>query len=265
MSVCAVMLVKDEADIIEDTVRHLLAHVDHVVVANNMSSDGTSEILRRLETEAAGRLRVEVDDEKGYWQSRKTTALARQAFADGFQWVVPCDADEIWYAPDGRLLCDWLNGIAPDVMMVRADLYNHLPTALDDQRIYSPVRRIKWRQRSSGALPKVAVRARPDVVIEAGNHSARTSGTGLAVSGLVIRHFSWRTPEQYLRKIRNGEKAYSLTNLPSNIGEHWRMFSEHTDETVMAHFNQWFYSVSPGDDTSLILDPAPVVQWRADR
>lgn len=43
--VCAVMLVKDESDIIETTIRHLLWHVDEVIVADNMSTDGTYDIL----------------------------------------------------------------------------------------------------------------------------------------------------------------------------------------------------------------------------
>ena len=35
--------------------------------------------------------------------------------------------------------------------------------------------------------------------------------SALVAGGLVIRHFSWRSEEQYLRKIRNGQAAYAAT------------------------------------------------------
>jgi hypothetical protein len=302
------MLVKDEADVIQHTLRHLLAEVDHVLVADNLSTDGTWEALEDLRADVgSSRLSLLRDEDPAYYQSVKTTALAQTALELGARWVIPCDADEVWYAPDGRSVAAYLNGVAPDVQIVKADLYNHLPSALDPPAACpecgtsglvpgpaepvwegpavapplmhvpgpsvvcptcqgrvepNPLRRIGWRQRERGALPKVCARARPDLVIHAGNHGASTSGTALAVPGLVIRHFTWRSPEQYATKIENGARAYAATDLPGDVGAHWRMFGDPDApdfrDRVMEHYRQWFWTGRPYDDASLIYDPAPL-------
>jgi hypothetical protein len=95
-------------------------------------------------------------------------------------------------------------------------------------------------------------------VIEAGNHGATTSGTALRSGGLSVRHFSWRTPEQYVRKIRTGAEAYRATNLPAHTGAHWRTWDDATDDQLAEHFRTWFWSPDPRADSSLIYDPAPL-------
>jgi hypothetical protein len=292
LSVAAVMLVKDEADIIEYVVAYMVGQVDHLIVCDNGSTDGTLDALHALSEETPFEIRA--DEEVAYYQARKTTELAAYALALGHQWVVPCDADELWYATDGRTIREFLGGLAPDVAYVSAELYNHLPTALDpligcsncggtgwylghedvgagygDVRIEcehgpiepNPFLRIGWRQREHGALPKVAARLRPGLEIRQGNHSAYAPGSGMSVGGLCVRHFSWRSVEQYVRKIANGYVAYAATTLPEDMGGHWRMFGAPDDPTfeerVAEHFRQWFYVRDPGADSSLIYDPAP--------
>lgn len=291
MTVAAVMLVKDEEDVLEPVLRHLAAQVDEIIVSDNMSTDGTEGILGDLYLEGLPLVLVK-DDEPGYYQDTKTTALAMRALALGHQWVIPCDADEVWYAPDGRTLSQYLGGVPPDVQIVSAELYNHLPSALDPpaspcfppcdecyehsryavsrdgmtlaslavpclRRESNPLRRIGWRQREHAPLPKVCARLRPDLRIHMGNHSASTDGTALASAGLVIRHFSWRSPEQYLRKIRSGEAAYAAAPERAGYGDHWRMWEGKPDEAVVDHFHRWFWASDPHADATLIYDPAP--------
>jgi hypothetical protein len=95
-----------------------------------------------------------------------------------------------------------------------------------------------------------------------GNHSASFDGCGLTVPGLVIRHYSWRSEEQYLRKIRNGERAYAATTMPETTGGHWRMFAGAEDQAVRDHFWRWFHTSDPYADSSLIFDPAPKPEGR---
>lgn len=245
------MMVKDEADVIEHTITHLRANVDDILILDNGSTDGTREILDRLGQP------WEDDPIVGYFQSDKTTRLARAAEGRGHAWVLPCDADEIWYAPDRRPIKDWLNGIAPDVMVVRGDLYNHLPTTADDLTDSNPFTRIGWRQRDHAPMGKVCCRTGGGIKIGMGNHTSTFDGYGLTVGGLVLRHFSWRSPDQYLRKIRNGIAAYAATDMDESIGAHWRMFEGAVDEAIRAHYERWFCIDKPENDQSLIFDPAP--------
>ena len=257
MSVAAVILCKDEDDVVGFTVAHLLSQVDEVIVADNGSTDLTRPILEALADRHPGRLIIRDDPVVAYMQSEKTTGLALEAFARGHTWVVPVDADELWRANDGRRLGDWLDGVPPDVRVVRADLYNHLPTGLDGDDP-NPFERIGWRQRQHAPLGKVTVRCGPDVVIHQGNHSCYVDGRAITIGGLQVRHYSWRSAAQYLRKIRNGSAAYAATGLPESVGAHWRMFDGAEDIAIEDHFRRWFWVERPEDDPSLIYDPPPL-------
>lgn len=254
----AVLLCKDEDDVIEWTCRHLVEQVDEVLVWDNLSTDDTRPILDALVAEGLP-LKVFDDTEVGYMQSVKTTHGAMVAMERGHQWVLPVDADERTSTTDERPIREFLNGLAPDVRVVTSELFNHIPTALDVQDEPNPFRRITWRKRERAPLGKVCVRLHPELIIHQGNHGVWLPGQTLAVPGLVTRHYSWRSPEQYYRKLVNGAAAYGATTLPENIGLHWRMFGNPPDEaTVKAHFTEWFWSADPWADSSLIFDPSPI-------
>jgi hypothetical protein len=256
MTVALITMVKDEADIIEFFLRHSIKHVDQIYVADHGSTDGTREKI------AEGDVPVTLSDitDPGYWQSKYMTELAMKAMEDGHQWAVAADVDECWYVQANleRRIASFLDGLGPDVQIVGADLYHHIPTADDESKQRNPMRRIGWRKREPGALPKVCVRLHQSLVIRPGNHGATYQGAALQVPGLCVRHFSWRSPEQFVRKIRNGIESYSHTNLPPGVGEHWRMWEGKSDEAIIDQFNTWFYSQRPKHDRSLIYDPAPI-------
>lgn len=252
MSTAALMLVRDEADIIGYTLTWLQGQVDHVYVMDNRSVDATPEI-------AAGFANVTLihDPEIGYWQAKKTTRLADLARQDGHEWVVPCDADERWEAQDGRTVADFLAGVPLDTPITAALLYNYLPTGSDNMEESNPFARIGWRQASHAPLPKVACRTWPGLRIEAGNHGATygDSRRGLRGGGLIVRHYTWRDEDQYVLKIRNGAEAYAQTTLDPRIGVHWRMWDDATDDEIRAHFREHFFVEHPVD-YGLVWDPA---------
>lgn len=250
MSVAAIMMVRDEIDVISATLDHLLSQLHRVYVLDNRSTDGTSEVLH--EYRRRGHVEVIPDPVVAYQQSAKMTQLARRAMLDGYEWVVPVDADEIWIAP-GTTIARFLSRQGRDVQIVEAALYDHVPTARDTDELV-PQLRIGWRMPNAGQLPKVACRTHKHLEIHPGNHGA---GYGrlraLAVGGLEVHHFTWRSEQQYLRKIRNGIEAYE-TVTRQDIGVHWRMFAGADDDQIREHFRTWFWSDDPEDD-GLVFDP----------
>lgn len=277
MSSCvAIAMARDEADIAQAWCEHMLTQVDHLIVADNLSTDGTREIVASF-----GDAITLIDDpDPAYEQSTKMSALAARALSMGFTWAVASDLDEAWMTTDNRPIRVYLDGLAPDIRVVTAELFNHIPTAIDPAQYYldpfsneviggepNPFRRIGWRKRERAPLPKVCVRLCDGLIIHMGNHSAYLPGIAPAAPGLVVRHYSWRTREQYVRKIATGAKAYALTDMPESTGGHWRMHGLPPDDPaalaeweqrVGDHFTTWFYSPDPYADSSMIYDPAPL-------
>src|SRR3954464_12861551 len=100
MRLVAVSVVKNESDIIEPFVRHTLAWVDHHLVFDHDSTDGTREILGALQREGLP-VALFRDDAPGQLQQARSNHLPRLAVqAHGADWVLPLDADEILTGPD---------------------------------------------------------------------------------------------------------------------------------------------------------------------
>jgi glycosyltransferase involved in cell wall biosynthesis len=249
MTTWGISLVKDEADIVEHTIVRMAAQVDRLLVADNGSTDGTREILERLARELP--LIVSDDRDPAYYQGRKISALAALAAQNGAAWVVPFDADERWYSPHGRI-ADVL--AEQPACVATAALYDHVATGRDPGEA-DPLRRMGWRRRDPAPLPKVACRPRPEVAIHQGNHGCDYGGE---VGGLlVVRHYPYRSAEQMIRKARNGAAAYAATDLPEDIGAHWRQYGRLTDEQLADVFRTHFWHPEPERDPSLIYDPTP--------
>lgn len=254
--VVGISMVRDEVDVIAYTLRAMLEQVDWVLIADNGSTDGTRDVLEQIAGET-GRVTVRDDTEVGYFQARKMSALAAYAAAMlEARWVVPFDADERWYSPFGRI-ADVLAAQADDVSVVTAELYDHVATALDPDEP-SPLERIGWRRRDPAPLPKVAARLYPSLRIHQGNHGADYGGR---VDGqLVVRHYPYRSPGQFVSKARNGARAYAATDLPADQGQHWRDYGALLDAQGPAAledvFRRWFWSANPRRDR-LIFDPCP--------
>jgi len=256
MSVTAIYMVKDEVDIIEYSVGRMLTQVDHVIVSDNGSTDGTREKLEAMPVTLLN------DPEIGYYQSRKMTALARMAFKEGAEWVVPADADECWYSPHGRI-ADVLSDLP--CLVAPADLYDHVATAEDPENWIDPMLRIRWHRRRAVPLPKTACRAGINVTIEQGNHGARFDMPPQhKIDGqLIVRHYPYRSVEQFIKKIENGAAAYAATNLPPDVGSHWRGYGQilknDGPDAIAGVFRDWFFEPEPENkQDELILDPCPL-------
>lgn len=269
MKTVAISMVRDEADIIGPIIRHMATQVDAIIVADNGSVDGTRVMLRDLSRELgqSGFVLTLVDDtEIGYTQSAKMTALALRARLElGADWIVPFDADELWYSPDGRI-GDLLVGV--QAHLVAASLFDHVCTGQDGPGNDATVT-MRYRKIVRAPLPKVACRWEESLTIGMGNHDASYDHqfTSTRVPRIEIRHFPYRSAEQVIRKIRNGAQAYAATDLPEMYGAHWRQWGRILDEqgpeAIAALFRQWHYREDPDGPTPVDLpalryDPAPV-------
>lgn len=275
MTVVAVTMVRDEADVIGSTVAHMLEQVDAVIVADNLSTDRTAEILEDLSLEVGPRLLVKPDPDPAYEQSRKMTALAHLAHdLYGATWIVPFDADEWWYTPHADRIADALAEIPARWHVAPAELFDHVATGLDPDEA-DPVRRLGWRRRKPAPLPKVAVRYRPDLVIHQGNHGAHYEEFAPASFDpvLVVRHYPYRSVEQFVRKVRNGAAAYRAAGdrQRADHGSHWRQWGElldqHGEEALAEIFRKWYWRADPREPVKiegerqapLFYDPPPGV------
>lgn len=261
--VWAVTMVKDEADVIYGTIEHLLGEgVDGIIVADNGSTDHTAREARGL---SGGDVPVIVvdDPDPAYYQSAKMTHLADLARDRGATWIVPFDADELWYSTGDRL-ADTLRAQPDDVGVVTAPLYNHFATSIDVDDP-CPFRSMVYRQAEAGALPKVAVRWCPELVIHQGNHSAAHPGRTATGTGVELRHFPYRSFEHFVQKARNGAAAYAATDLPQTTGAHWRQYGEilerHGEDELRKVWEGYYWFLSPTDG-GLVHDPAPFCRWQ---
>lgn len=262
MGTFGVCMVKDEADVIAATLRHMAGQVDQLIVADNASTDGTRQILADLVTRIP--LTVLDDPEPAYYQSVKMSALAEEAAERGAQWIVPFDADELWYCDRGRL-ADVLAGL--ECPVAYAELINHFRTGLDGADPH-PFVSMVWRDATAAALPKIAFRWEPGAVIHQGNHGVDLPSGGEGVPALRIRHYPYRSPGQFVRKAVNGAAAYRLTDLPEHEGAHWRQYGQlyetggpgALEDVFRAHF--WYADpVAAG----LVHDPGPYLHLRGIR
>jgi hypothetical protein len=257
MTVWAVGVVRDEADIIEATVTRMLRQVDRALIADNRSVDGTGEILRSFD-----RVTVMVDPDPDFHvdeeQARRTTALAALAAQRGADWVVPFDADEVWVTRDGRRLGDVLDGLPDSVFVARAEVVHHVITDRDPPGPDVPARMV-YRHPEFHFVPKVACRTGPGLWIVKGNHHATYRGVAQArlVDGLLrVHHFPVRSAEQFVRKVRfkaDGRRPEEM----SPVQQSWvRILEEEGEDALAARFDEEHRFADP-DEAELVLDPCP--------
>jgi hypothetical protein len=221
MKVIGISMVKDEQDVIEHVVYHMLAQVDKVIVADNLSDDKTLGLLMAIAKDQP-RLRVLDDPDPAYYQSEKMTALA-QTYAKPGDWVVPFDADELWGVPSGENLGDWLRNYDGDVAAGRP--WTHVRRPGETYDMSCPFRDMPFHRTVQETWPKAALRWTNDTVIEQGNHWT----TSAVPDVLDIHHFQYRSYAHYATKVEAGRRAMELTDLPYNSSEHWRRAAEMTE------------------------------------
>ena len=243
-----ITVVRNEEDIIGFTIEHLLAEgIDHVMIADNLSDDGTLEVLKDM----ALRFPVTVLEDRldAHYQGTKMTLLARWASAHGARWIIPFDADELWYSSSGRLR-DVLDQASARVAI--AQMWGHVPVGTDDEQEQNPYRRIRMRAATRLDATKVAFRSHPWARVFDGNHSVRVPGARACL--LEIRHFPYRDNAQMLKKLKLGGKALEATDLQRGTGYQWRRLSALDDEQILEQVRSGSTGLTHPDPNDRLLD-----------
>jgi glycosyltransferase involved in cell wall biosynthesis len=99
MKIAGITMVRNEFDVIEFCIEHHLAQgLDYIFVCDNGSTDGTLEYLQNKSNNDS---RVVLYEEPGdYHQQKIINHLSNLAYQNGCEWVVPFDADEIWFSKE---------------------------------------------------------------------------------------------------------------------------------------------------------------------
>jgi glycosyltransferase involved in cell wall biosynthesis len=261
-------MVRDEEDIVGYTVAHLITEgVDGIIVANNLSKDRTQDILEVIQAASAVPVIIVQDKEEAYYQAVKMNRLAEMARQQGADYIIPFDADELWVSSNAMSVKEVIN--CEKAPVLGATVIDHRPTSVDDLNV-NPIRRMCYRRIEPLQLKKMCFSpAMTKGVITQGNHAvADEKGRYLSYkpSALRIRHFPLRSPEQMLRKVLAGGPAYEKTDLPLEVGGHWRgwysIYKSSGAEAVKGIFMNHYYHPEPWQDNAIALDPAPLFRMK---
>lgn len=213
------LMVRDEADIISPMIEHHLNQgVDIIIVTDNGSVDGTTEILDDFAQR--GLLELRHDPVHRKQQGVVVSEMARDASrlydAD---WVFNADADEFWMPVSPHLtLHQAFREIDRGIQSFTVDVVDMTgPPALTG----TGLQRLVYRDlRSTEKLNAIGLHAHsssdaahigdPGVTVVQGNHAVSLESRGAPQRDLAIEvlHFPWRSWEQFSRKVENAGSSY---------------------------------------------------------
>ena len=230
------------------TIDHLLRQgVTRVIAVDNLSTDNTRSVL---DAKAAQDPRVLVGrDVLDEWhQGAKTSYLVDLARLGGADWVIPCDADEFWFAPEGTVQ-EWLSRRRDGARVVSGQMHDLLPANENGIDLHDPATRV--RPGEAPGMKKVAIRPRGWTWVEEGNHGV--AGQDPDAGGLLIAHVPHRSFEQFERKVTVGAAAMARAGYVDGFGTHWHDAANAGTDERQAQWRRTVSSTGP----SL---PAPT-QW----
>jgi Glycosyl transferase family 2 len=232
MKLVMTVLARDEADVIDAQLKyHLNAGVDFVIATDNLSQDGTTEILESHARD--GHLHLIREDNSYLQQAEWTTRMGRLAATDfGADWVIHSDADEFWW-PRGESLKDVLTSIPARYGIVRALLRHFVPRP-DGEPSFAERMTVRMSAQAPINDPrslfrpnlKVVHRADPNVTVSIGTQRLLDSSL-VPLRGwypLEFFHFPVRSLEQCKRKYEHQLVAPGQT--PSPYYDRVRTFLE---------------------------------------
>ena len=239
MKLTAVMMVKNESDVIRDCCGHLSALFDTVIIIDHRSTDGTKDYLVELE-KLNNKFHIYHLTEPGYYQSQVITWIVKNLEAcTSADWVFLIDADEVL------------------PFLSRSEFEQVL-----DKYESSPIIKMSWKNLIPEEYSSNAIMGRPylepkastifhkiayqpslipvsDFIIAQGNHAVLAGGYGKELPSVPVfnlYHVPIRSRNQLGFKIFQGTAAYSKMGEERNelLGSHWFDISRHIDKYGMS-------------------------------
>jgi len=252
MRVVMTLLARDEEEVIDAQLAfHLNAGVDFVVVTDNRSQDGTSEILDAYAQE--GYVHVIEEPGEDLRQAEWVTRMARLAATElGADWVINADADEFWW-PRGRTIKEILTAVPENFGVIPAFVENFVPRPADGaffaERMtvrLSPQAAINDPSSPYRPLAKLIHRADPNVRISRGSHAL--IGSPLEPLGgwypFDVLHFPIRSVEQCERKAILQWTAFQRSTRPVGTAYHGKAYEAH----LLGRSHEYYDSLSVDDE-----------------
>ncbi|MFC1575515.1 glycosyltransferase family 2 protein [Gemmatimonadota bacterium] len=272
MKLVMTLLVRNEEDIVGQNIEfHLNNSVDFFIVTDNLSEDGTRDILEAYRRQ--GVLHYLHEPEDNYNQAVWVTRMSELGVTEfGADWVINNDADEFWWAEAKNDLKAVLRDVPASVLGLEVSRHNFVPRPGTDTVSFLETMIYRETVSLNGLgqplPPKVCHRALPDLSVAQGNHAIRSGRRTLklpATDELCIFHFPMRTPAQFSKKIEKGGAAYTRSGLPRGLGSIWRMLYEAQKEGRLSDYmEERFYDderLQQGLATRTLIEDQRLLQF----
>lgn len=225
--IAAIMMAKNECDIIEHCVRINLRSVDRLFVMDHNSADPTKRILRLLVEEGLPLELVDAPaEDAAYHQGEILTRMINVvAKTDSFDYIMPLDADEFLVHHEAR----WPESA---LHLLRPDQYGLVPWVtyvpmIDSITGQNPLCGcFKPRNREPRPYYKVIIgnEMAKDCSLRMGSHSLvdTPEKNAVIINTMSLQHLPVRSSSQIISKALTGANALRLKkNRRAEEGQHW--------------------------------------------